>query len=515
MTYIKSDDRHIGRDEVQRNARRAASGFEAIGLTRGDAVAIYLRNDFAFFEASFAAALIGAYAVPVNWHYTPDEARYLLEDSGAKVLVIHADLLRRIANIIPKKISVLVVETPPEIRTAYGIAASEAAVPPDAIAWTGWLNSFEPLAFPTADSPGSMIYTSGTTGQPKGVRRHPPTPEQAAKFVQMLSRVSGFTPWLERPTSLVVAIAGPMYHTGPNTYALTAAQVGANVILQAKFDAEAFLALIERERITHAFLVPIMFNRLLRLPRQVREKYDISSLRFVLHAAAPVSVDVKKQMIEWWGPIIHEFYGSTETAMLAYCDSHDWLAHPGTVGKIIPEAEVKIIDAAGREVPSGQTGEIAAKLNGIADFTYHNDSDKRKRVDRNGLVAPGDVGYVDKDGFLYLCDRSTDMIISAGVNIYPAEIEMVLQSMPSIADSAVFGIPDPEFGEAVMAVIEPRPGVRITEEEVHTFLLPRIAGFKRPRRIIFQDNLPREDSGKIFKRKLREAYWLGLEKRIN
>jgi long-chain acyl-CoA synthetase len=314
---------------------------------------------------------------------------------------------------------------------------------------------------------------------------------------------------------MVVAIVGPMYHSAPNAYGLTSARLGATVILEPRFDAEELLQLIEKHRVTHIHMVPIMFNRLLKLPLAIRKKYDVSSLKFIVHAAAPVSPAVKQQMIEWWGPIINEYYGATETGMVVFCDSREWLSHPGTVGKPIPEADVRVIDANGNSLPPGEIGEVVARVNSLADFTYHCDEQKRRDSEKVGLIAPGDIGYFDKDGYLYLCDRAKDMVISGGVNIYPAEVEAELHKMPGVADCAIFGIPDEEFGEAVCAVVLTQPGQALTESEVRAYLRGKVAGYKVPKRVDFVSELPREDSGKIFKRKLREPYWAGKEKRIN
>jgi len=515
MAEIRSGDRTIATARLAENAARAASGLSSIGIGRGDTVALYLRNDFAFLEASIAAGIVGAYPVPVNWHYAEDEARYLFENSGAKAIVIHADLLDPIRAAIPAGVAVLVVPTPPEIVNAYGISADRARVPADAREWNAWLSGFAPMAQAAGDPPGTIIYTSGTTGRPKGVRRTPPTAEQTAASTAILCRGFGFTPWLARPDEMVVAVVGPMYHSAPNAYGLFSTRVGANVILEPRFEAEELLQLIEKHRVTHIHMVPIMFNRLLKLPDDVKRKYDLSSLKFIIHAAAPVSPAVKQQMIEWWGPVINEYYGATETGMVVFCDSHDWLAHPGTVGKAIPEADVRVIDGAGNSLPTGEIGEVVARVKAIADFTYHGDDRKRREAEKAGLIAPGDIGYFDTDGFLYLCDRAKDMVISGGVNIYPAEIESELHKMPGVADCAVFGIPDEEYGEAICAVVQPQPGQSLSESDVRGYLRGRMAGYKVPKRVDFHSILPREDSGKIFKRKLREPYWEGREKRIN
>ena len=513
MGTIRSGAREITTAALLENAARAAAGFRKLGIGRGDTVALYLRNDFAFLEASIAAGQVGAYPVPVNWHYTEDEARYLFENSGAKAIVIHSDLLEPIRAAVPAGVPLLVEPTPSEIRTAYGIG--EEPMSKDALVWSTWRDGFAPVALEAGDPPGTIIYTSGTTGRPKGVRRTPPTPEQAAMSMSILCRGFGFAPYLAKPEEMVVAVVGPMYHSAPNAYGLFATRIGANVVLEPRFDAEGLLQLIERCRVTHIHMVPIMFNRLLKLPEAVKRKYDLSSLKFIVHAAAPVSPVVKREMIEWWGPVINEYYGATETGMVVFCDSKEWLAHPGTVGKPIPEADVRVIDASGNSLANGEIGEVVARVKTIADFTYHGDDEKRRDSEKAGLIAPGDIGYFDADGYLFLCDRAKDMVISGGVNIYPAEIESELHKMPGVADCAVFGIPDEEYGEAVCAIVQPQPERTLSEVDVRTYLRGRMAGYKVPKRIEFENALPREDSGKIFKRKLRERYWQGRDKRIN
>jgi long-chain acyl-CoA synthetase len=512
MGEIVSGERRIDITSLNERAARAAAGLRSLGIGRGDAIALYLRNDFPFFEASFAAGLLGAYPVPVNWHYTEDEARYLFENSGAKAIVIHADLLAGIRGAIPANVRVLAVPTPPEIAACYGLGPDRCTDLGGATAWDTFLGGFDPLPPQPIEPPGSMIYTSGTTGHPKGVRRHPPTPEQTLAQRAGLMRGFGFT--AEEAPGIVTVVTGPMYHSAPNAYGSVAASLGAKVILQPRFEPEELLALIERHRVTHLHMVPIMFNRLLRLPEETRRRYDLSSLRFVIHAAAPVAPAVKRAMIEWWGNVINEYYGSTETGIVTFCTAEEWLAHPGTVGRPTPNAELRVLSPDGTELPTGSAGEIACRLTTVSDFTYHRDDDKRRASSRGNLFAPGDIGYLDRDGFLYLCDRAKDMLISGGVNIYPAEIEAELHKMPGVADCAVFGIPDEEYGEAVCAVVEPQPGIELTDGEVKSYLRRHVAGFKVPKRVDFLNKLPREDSGKIFKRKLREPYWAGLDRRI-
>jgi long-chain acyl-CoA synthetase len=309
-------------------------------------------------------------------------------------------------------------------------------------------------------------------------------------------------------------LPGPLYHSAPNSFGLRAGKLGGVLVLMPRFDPEQFLRLVESERIDTIFMVPTMFIRLLKLPATVREKYDVSSLRHIIHAAAPCPADVKRAMIDWWGPIIHEHYGGTETGAVTYCDSNDWLAHPGTVGRALPGSDVRIIADDGSDAATGGTGEIICWNRNTPDFTYHGDDDKRRRADRQGLLTLGDVGYLDRDGFLYLCGRANDMVISGGVNIYPAEIEAELHKMDGVADCAVFGIPDEEFGEKLCAVVQPAPGADLTPAQVQAHLRALVAGYKVPRQVEFRSDLPREDSGKIFKRKLREPYWENAGRRI-
>lgn len=511
MGDLISGDRRLNLVDVELRAAKAASGLASLGIGPGDLVALYLRNDFPFFEASFAAGLVGAYPTPVNWHYTADEAAYLFENSGAKAIIIHADLIAPIRAALPPGVPVLVVPTPPEIAQAYGI--DPAPVPDGFLEWSTWLEGFSPLPAGVAEAPGTIIYTSGTTGRPKGVRRRPPTAEQAALTGLIIGRAFGFMGYGD-PQDIVTVVTGPMYHSAPNAYGLAAARLGATVILEPRFDPEELLQLIERHRVTHLHMVPIMFHRLLKMPDEVKAKYDLSSLKFVVHAAAPCPPPIKRGMIEWWGPVIAEYYGSTEVSAVTFCTSEDWLSHPGTVGKPWPETDVRVVDAEGNSLPAGEIGEVVARTRGMADFTYHGDDQKRRDSEKAGLIAPGDVGYFDKDGFLYLCDRAKDMIISGGVNIYPAEIEAELLKMPGVADCAVFGIPDEEFGEAVYAVVQPAEGADLSERAVKAYLREHIAGYKMPKRVDLAAELPREDSGKIFKRKLREPFWAGLERRI-
>jgi long-chain acyl-CoA synthetase len=508
---IVSGGRELSQAELFKRVARAAAGFVSLGIGADSAVALMLRNDFPFFEASLAAASIGAQAVPINWHFEADEAGHILQDCGAKALVVHSDLLLKIAPAIPAGARVFVVPTPPETQAAYGIRAEDAEPPADLVDWDNWVGSQHVLSgFGPPPSAISMIYTSGTTGKPKGVRRQPNTPASAAILGEMAKIIFGFGEGGDFRTVLT----GPMYHAAPNVYGLWAARTGGFCVLQQRFDAEELLSIIEQHRITHVHMVPTMFVRLLKLPQGTRTRYDLSSLKFVVHAAAPCPPEIKRQMIDWWGPVIHEYYGGTETGAVTFNTSGEALRKPGTVGRALPGAELCVYSEDGKRVGPNEIGDVYARLHGLADFTYHGMDDMRRAVERDGLIFIGDIGYLDEEGYLFLCDRKNYMVISGGVNIYPAEIEAVLTGMPGVRDCAVFGIPDDEFGESLCAYIECEAAVALEPGSVCDFLNGRLARYKIPKLIEFRDELPREDSGKIFKRKLRAPYWENAGRRI-
>lgn len=506
-TGIRGGGRLVAPSQLKERASRAAAVLHALGVRSGDCVAILMRNDLAFLEVSLGAQWLGAYAVPVNWHFKPEEALYVLCDCDARVLVAHVDLLRPLA--VPSTIAVLQAQVPAALARAYRLAA-DAIAPIDAVPdWEASLAAAAPYGGASALFTDSMIYTSGTTGFPKGVRREMPRDEAQRRLVDgMRDLIYDFRPTMR------TAVVAPMYHSAPNAFSLRAARIAEYLELAPRFDAEELLSLIERERLTHLWLVPTMFVRLLKLPEATRRHYDLSSLQFVVHGAAPCAPEVKRSMIEWLGPIIHEYYGGTESGAVVYCDSQQWLAHPGTVGKPIPSARVEIHDEHGNLLEPGIVGEIFMKIAYYPDFTYHKLPERRTEVGRGELVTCGDIGYLDEDGFLYLCDRKRDMVISGGVNIYPSEIEAALCMLDEVHDCAVFGIPDDEFGESLIAVVEPVAGAAISTDRLRQQLGKRLADYKVPRRIEIRGALPREDSGKIFKRLLRDPYWRSRERAI-
>ena len=334
MGWIKSGDRILTTAEFDERARRAATVIQGFGVEAGDGIALYLRNDIAYFEAAFGAGMLGIYPVPVNWHYTQDEAHYLLTDSAVKLLLIHADLYEPIKQAIPPGLQVVIVETPPETREVYGL--SKNPQPEGLPLWHLLLDAAAPFSGEAEMAPSTIIYTSGTTGRPKGVRRAAFTPEQAEAVNTMLGWSYGYTDVLagkRDPATITTAVIGPVYHSAPNAHSSFSIRVGANVVICPRFDAEALLALIEKERITHLNMVPIMFNRLLRLPEEVKRKYDLSSLEYVTHAAAPCPPPVKRAMIEWWGPIFEDLYGGTENIGLCHIGTEEWPKKPGWGGR--------------------------------------------------------------------------------------------------------------------------------------------------------------------------------------
>ncbi|MBN9618124.1 MAG: AMP-binding protein, partial [Actinobacteria bacterium] len=358
-----------------------------------------------------------------------------------------------------------------------------------------------------------MVYTSGTTGKPKGVKR-PLTgadPDGVPLASSGFFALFGITPFDDN-----VHICGsPLYHTAVLNFVGISIQLGHAVVLMDRFDAEEMLRLIDRHRVTHSHMVPTQFTRLLALAPDVRAKYDVSSLRSMIHGAAPCPNEVKRAMLDWWGPVVIEYYAATEgggTTIFA----DEWLRKPGSVGKAWSYSVVKVLDDDGNELPPNQPGLVYMQMGG-SSFAYHKSEEKTRESRRGELFTVGDVGYLDEDGYLFLCDRKTDLIISGGVNIYPAEIEGELVMHPAVADVAVFGVPDDDWGEAIKAVVQPAPGVTTDDgltEDIRAFAAARLAKYKLPKYVEYLDELPRDDNGKLYKRKLRDASWAGREKVI-
>ncbi len=491
---------------LREQAWQAAHGLIALGVEPEDRVAILMRNDLAQLQATLAAQRLGAYPVQINWHGTGDEIAYVLGDCRPRVLIAHADLLARIPASALSGIITIAAAPSAEVRQAYGLAPADGAIP--GLDWHGWLDAQPVHPPPARAATDSIIYTSGTTGHPKGVKRFVPTDEQRARTERMRFLITGID------GEARVMVPAPLYHTAPNLIALRALRQARSLVLPTRFDPEAFLADVERHGITHVYAVPTMFSRLLKLPEPVRNRYDLSSLRFVLHAGGPCAPGIKTAMLQWWGPVIHEYYGSTEAGPNTFCRGEEWLARPGTVGRAIEGVRIEVRDAAGAPLPDGEIGELHVFNDNYPDFTYLNRPDERQALQRGELLASGDVGYRDRDGYYFLCDRKRDLVISGGVNIYPAEIESVLLDFHGVADCAVFGIPDEEFGERVAAFVEPHAGQALDLADLRAFLAGRLATFKIPRLIEIRDHLPRDEAGKIRKRYLREPYWENAQRKI-
>lgn len=360
-----------------------------------------------------------------------------------------------------------------------------------------------------------MFYTSGTTGRPKGVRRPLPDtdPDEAAARQGGLFMLFGIEPFADN----VQLVCAPLYHTAVTNWAVTSLQLGHRIAVMDRFTPEAALLWMQRYRVTLSHMVPTMFHRMLKLPEETRQKYDLSSLRRMIHAAAPCPIETKHKMLDWWGPVIWEYYAATEGGG-TIVSPEDWLTHPGTVGRAWPMSEVVVFSDEGKPVPTGESGTIYMRMGG-ADFSYHNDESKTAAARLEGFFTVGDVGYFDEDGFLYLNDRATDMIIVGGVNVYPAEVEGVLHQHPKITDVAVFGVPNDDTGEEIKAVVQPvaPPGSYDEAElraEIMDFVADKVTKQKWPHSIDFNEELPRDPNGKLYKRKLRDPYWEGRERAV-
>lgn len=493
---LVADGGTISYGELYARSRRVAAALHDAGLRRGDSVALVLPNRPEFFEITWGAQLSGLYYTAVNTHFLPDEVGYVIDDSDAKAVFLDASMPELGVHIRAANAAV-------RARIAIGGALPGWRCYEDALASAG-------DAPPVSDG-SEMLYSSGTTGRPKAVRRPLPV-DGNGSWAQSVLEMALIHKYGMSPSSVYLSPA-PLYHAAGVNYTMAVHRVGAASILMRKFDAETVLRLIQTHRVTHAQFVPTMFVRMLKLPAAVRESYDVSSLRCVIHAAAPCPVDVKHRMMEWFGPIIHEYYGGTEGFAGTTIGPQEWLAHPGSVG--IPTAPVHVVGEDGRELPVGESGELY--FEGGPDFEYFKDPAKTASVyNDRGWRSLGDMGYVDSDGFLYLTDRSTFTIVSGGVNIYPQEAENLLVMHPKLLDAAVFGVPNDEFGEEVKAVVQPADGVVSGPElaaELIEYCRARLAGYKCPRSIEF-DSLPRDPNGKLYKRRIRDRYWQGRVSRI-
>ncbi|MGW8204988.1 acyl-CoA synthetase (plasmid) [Sphingomonas bisphenolicum] len=470
-------------------SNRCAHMLRRLGLQRGDVIAVMLNNEMAVFPIAWAAQRAGLYLTSISTKLSADDLDYIITDSDARLLIVSDSLAPLAQQALAARPALAAYSVHGEAGGLPGWIAACAACPATAI---------------TDESAGTeMLYSSGTTGRPKGVK---PTLPDGPLDAEIPLVAMGRTLYA-MDEDMIYLSTSPLYHAAPLRWAMTVQRFGGTVVLMDRFDAEAALAHIQDYRITHATWVPTHLIRLLKLPEAVRGRYDSGSLVAVIHAAAPCPVPVKQAMIDWWGPIVHEYYSGTETCGITALSSAEWLERPGSVGRAIL-GTVKILDAAGRELPPGETGDVY-----FADgprFEYHNDPDKTaKAYNSRGWATLGDIGHVDADGYLYLTDRRNFMIISGGVNIYPQEIENCLITHPKVADVAVIGEPNEDLGEMVIAVVQPAPDVtgdNSLSSELAAYVRKALGGVKTPRRFDFRDQLPREPTGKLLKAKLVAEY---------
>ncbi|MHA7899535.1 MAG: acyl-CoA synthetase [Henriciella sp.] len=486
--------------ELNARSNQIAHAFRTLGLQAGDTLAIFAENSARYFEICWAAQRAGLYFVCISSRLTTPEVEYIIKDSGARLLIASAGL-KAVAEEVPSVT---------ELDAYWSI--------------DGRIEGFEPLEgvraampeTPIADERAGtdMLYSSGTTGRPKGIR--PPLPEDPSiDASSTLNQLAGAL-FKVSPDGIYLSPA-PLYHAAPLRWCMSMTKFGNTLIIMEKFDPEQFLALIEKYKVTHTQLVPTMFVKMLKLPEDVRLKYDVSSLVSAIHAAAPCPIPVKEQMIEWWGPVIEEYYAGSEGNGMTWINSEQWLTHKGSVGLPI-FGELHICDESGKEVPVGEAGQIY--FGGTNPPNYHNDPEKTKGAlhpDHDDWSSLGDVGKVDEEGYLYLTDRKAFMIISGGVNIYPQEAENILITHPAVADVAVIGVPNEEFGEEVKAVVQPMDGVEGTDElaeDLLAYCQERLAKIKCPRSVDFDPALPRHPTGKLYKRLVRDRYWGNKDSRI-
>jgi len=484
--------------ELEARSNQGAHLFRKLGLARGDAIAICMENNLRFYELCWAAQRSGLYYTPISSRLTASEVDYIVTDCEAKVFITSeakADIARDLAAMMPNCPHRFMIDGAIEGYESWETAAG---------------------AMPTTriqdESTGTdMLYSSGTTGRPKGVRL--PLPEAPIDYeAPTLSIIAAIYQFNDQSVYLSPA---PLYHAAPMRYNIVIQRLAGTCVIMERFDPEEALRLIEKHKVTCSQWVPTMFVRMLKLPDSVREKYDISSMKTAIHAAAPCPVEVKRKMIDWWGPVIHEYYAGTEGNGICMIGPEEWLQHPGSVGKAIV-GELHILDDAGNELPPGQAGTVY--FAGGSEFSYFKDEKKTNEShNEKGWSTLGDVGYVDEDGYLYLTDRKAFMIISGGVNVYPQETENLLIMHPKVADVAVIGVPHEEFGEEVKAVVQPanwsEAGPEL-EEELLAYCRNNLSHIKCPKSIDFDKELPRHPTGKLYKRLVRDRYWGNKASRI-
>jgi long-chain acyl-CoA synthetase len=489
---IDSTGTRWSRGALASTANQISHALLAEGLRAGDVIAILAPNCAEFVATYMAATDVGLYVLPINWHLSAPEIAYVLENSGACTLFAHERLDRLVQKLLREPAMT-------RLRTRISFGTLPGFVP-----LSEWRQrqSDGRVASPTAGR--MLIYTSATTGRPKAID------VPIADADSALSRSIAFhvSCGISREGGHVHLCASMLYHAAPLDFVAIALHMGHSVVLVDCWEPMLLLQLIHEHRVTTSFMVPSMFIRLLKLPREVRSRYDLSSLRLVSHSAAPCPREVKKELMQWWGPVLWEGYGAAEGSGTAV-GPEEWLRHPGTVGRPIPGSKLRILDEDGQDLPAGKAGTIYFTRFTGDRFTYRNDPEKTAAAYRGDYFTVGDVGFLDSEGYLYICDRKIDMIICGGLNVYSAEVEQILVQHPAVLDCAVFGIPDPLMGEAVCAAVQPAPGVSAdaaTTEALVSFLRERLSVAKIPRKLEYVDSLPRDPNGKLFKRLLREKY---------
>jgi long-chain acyl-CoA synthetase len=501
LALVTPEQEEIRAGDLLAKVNQLTHGFRELGLQPGDAVAMLLPNCAEVFELFLALGQAGIYLIPINWHLVGPEIAYIVQDCEAKAFVTDA----RFAD--TAKAAADEIGFPEEGRFSVGGEI------PSFRAYEE-LTDGQPTTTPADRTAGLVMnYTSGTTGRPKGVRRALPgvDPETAGGGFGGMLYLFGVQPFDHN----VHIIGSPLYHTAVLVFGGASIHIGHTVVVMEKWTPEGMLHLIDQYQVTTTHMVPTQFVRLLGLPEDVRAKYDVSSTRHMIHAAAPCPPQIKRQMIEWWGNSIDEYYAASEGGG-TYVTAEEWMLKPGTVGKKWPFSEVVILDDDGNELAAGQVGTVYFHMPS-GNFEYFKDEEKTKNSRQGKFFTVGDAGYMDDEGWLFLSDRKIDMIISGGANIYPAEIESELIMHPKVADVAVFGIPNDDWGEEVKAVIEPVEGITggpELEAEIMAYCVERLAKFKRPKTIDFTTEMPRDPNGKLYKRKLRDPYWEGRERAI-
>ena len=508
---LVDETRSLTWQQFNGRVNRLIHALRAAGIKAGERIAVFAGNGSAYFEVMAAAHHMGVAYVPVNWHFTDEELAYVLADAEARALFtddrfvgVAAAALARDASLVPA----LRVCAGGDHAGFQSLSALLAAQPDES----------EP-----ADQcvGGPMFYTSGTTGRPKGVRsatQSGATPSAPPPIASMEMLAGGMSAMLQIPADGVTLLAGPVYHSAQWAWSFLPLLAGSTVVMRHRFDADETLALIDRYGVTNVHLVPTQFRRLLRAAPEARANFSGKSLRVVWHGAAPCPPSIKREMLDWWGPCISEYYGSTEGSIVTMISAAEWLQRPGSVGKPTPMVQVSIVRDDGSLAAPTEQGTIYMKNLMGTRFEYHKDPDKTKAAHLEpGVFTTGDVGWLDEEGYLYMSDRKIDMIISGGVNIYPAEIEAVLVAHPSVHEAAVFGVPNDEFGEEVKAVVELVAGADASAalaDELVALCRTHLAGYKAPRSLEFRAALPRTETGKLQKRLLRDPYWEGTGRKI-